>query len=157
MGFPEYSNAPASLNENEAFLDIHDKIAMFRHIAKNVTDEHKKGMRHCIDERADPALSYDGDLVYMYDPICAENRASKFSDQYRGPFRIIKVIGYHLVRIVSVETGKVIPHLVKVTKLKRAYLPWSRVVARPVLAEDLVEGFPHETGFHTANEHNVKY
>ena len=99
---PEYSNAPDSLNENETFLEIRDQIGMFRHLAKDVTDEYEKDMRQRINERANPALLYDGDLVYMYDPLCAENRTSKFSDRYGGPFRIIRVIGDNLVRIVSV-------------------------------------------------------
>ena len=114
MGFPEYSHAPDSLNENEAFLEIRDQIGMFRHLAKDVTDEYEKGMLQRVDERANPAILYDGDLVYMYDPLCAENRTSKFSGRYRGPFRIIRVIGENLVKIISVETGKIIPHLVNV-------------------------------------------
>ena len=155
MGFPEYSNAPDSLNENEAFLEIRDQIGMFRHLAKDVTDEYEKGMRQRINERANPALLYDGDLVYMYDPLCAENRTSKFSDRYRGPFRIIRVIGDNLVRLISVETGKIIPHLVNVAKLKRAHLPWNPIVARPVQAKDLEENELQKLGL-TAEEQNVE-
>ena len=155
MGFPEYSNAPDSLNENETFLEIRDQIGMFRHLAKDVTDEYEKEMRQRINERANPALLYDGDLVYMHDPLCAENRTSKFSDRYRGPFRIIRVIGDNLVRIVSVETGKVIPHLVNVAKLKRAHLPWNPTVARPVQAEDLVDNEIQKIGL-TAEKQNVE-
>ena len=135
MGFPEYSQASDLLNEKEAFLEILDQIGMFRHLTIDVTDEYEKGLRKRIDEGANPALLYDSDLVYMYDPLCAENRTSKFSDRYRGPFRIIRVIGDNLVRIISVETGKIIPHLVNVAK-------WNPIVARPVLAEDLVEDEP---------------
>ena len=61
------------------------------------------------------------------------------------------------MRIISVETGKIIPHLVNVAKLKRTYLPLSPIVARPVLAEELVEDDPQKLGLNTANEHNVKY
>ena len=92
----------------------------------------------------------------MYDPLCAEKRTSKFSDHYRGPFRIIRVIGDNLVRIISVETGKIIPHLVNVAKLKRAYLPWNPIVVRPVLAEDLVENELQKLGLNTADEQNVE-
>ena len=55
--------------------------------------------------------------------------------------------------ILSVEAGKIIPHLVNVAKLKRANLPWSPIVARPVLAEDLVEDGPKKLGLNTANKH----
>ena len=150
MGFPEYSQASDLLNEKEAFLEILDQIGMFRHLTIDVTDEYEKGLRKRIDEGANPTLLYDSDLVYMYDPLCAENRTSKFSDRYRGPFRIIRVIGDNLVKIISVETGKIIPHLVNVAK-------WNPIVARPVLAEDLVEDEPQKLGLNTANEHNVEY
>jgi len=137
MGFPEYSNAPESLNDNEAFLGLRDNIAMFRHFAEDVTKQYEKEIRRRIDERANPVVLYDGDLVYMYDPLCAENRASKFSDRYRGPYRIIEVVKDNLVRLVNITNDKVHPHLVNVAKLKRAYLPWNPVLARPVLTEDL--------------------
>ena len=40
LGFLEYSHVPDLLNENEAFLEIHDQIGVFRHLAKDVTDDH---------------------------------------------------------------------------------------------------------------------
>ena len=50
--FPECSNAPESLSEIEAFLDIRDNIGMFRHLANDVTEDYEKDMRKRINERA---------------------------------------------------------------------------------------------------------
>ena len=56
-----------------------------------------------------------------------------------------QVIGVNLVRLISMESGKGIPHQVNVAKLKRAYLPWNPVVVRLVRAADLVPNQATET------------
>ena len=68
---------------------------------------------------------HEGDMVYMYDPLASENKASKFSNRYTGPYRVVETKGDHLVKLVSLKTGKEIPHLINICKLKRAHGPWS--------------------------------
>ena len=77
-----------------------------------------------------PFSDLEGDLVYMYDPTAAENMASKFSNVYRGPYRVVDVRGDYLVRISSLATGKEVPHYVNLQKIKRAYGPWSPVLTK---------------------------
>ena len=76
-----------------------------RHIAKDV-ETNEKGLREKLDEHARPIPFLEGDLVYMYDPTAAENMTSKFSNVYRGPYRVVETRGDHLVRITSLATGK---------------------------------------------------
>ena len=130
MGLPEVGNAPESLNHHEWYMQSRDNIALFRHIAQDVVKKYEKGMRDKLDEHARPVQFLEGDLVYMYDPTAAENTASKFSNVYRGPYRVVAVKGDNLVRIASLATGKEIPHFVNIQKLKRAYGPWSPALTK---------------------------
>ena len=66
----------------------------------------------------------------MYDPTAAENMASKFSNVYRRPYRVVEVRDDHLVRIISLATGKEVPHYVNIQRLKRAYVPWSPALTK---------------------------
>ena len=125
MGLPEMGNAPESLNDHEWYMQTKDNIALFRHIAQDVVKKYEKGVRDKLDEHARPVQFLEGDLVYMYDPTATENTASKFSNVYRGLYRVVEVKGDNLVRIASLATGKEIPHFVNIQKLKRAYSPWS--------------------------------
>ena len=131
MGLPEVENAPESLNEHEWYMKTRDNLALFRHIAEDVVKKFEMGMRDKLDEHARPVQFLEGDLVYMYDPTAAENMASKFSNVYRGPYRVVAVRGDHLVRIISLATGKEVPHFVNIQKLKRAYGPWSPALTKP--------------------------
>ena len=131
MGLPEVGNAPESLNDHEWFMQTRDNIALFRHIAQDVVKKYEKGMRDKLDEHARPVQFLEGDLVYMYDPTATENTASKFSNVYRGPYRVVTVKGDNLVRITSLATGKEIPHFINIQKLKRAYGPWSPALTKP--------------------------
>ena len=130
MGLPEGGNAPESLNDHEWFMQTRDNLALFRHIARDVVAKYEKGMRDKLDEHARPAQFLEGDLVYMYDPTAAENMASKFSNVYRGPYRVVDVRGDHLVRISSLATGKEVPHYVNIQKIKRAYGSWSPALTK---------------------------
>ena len=130
MGRPEVGNAPESLNDHEWFMQTRDNLALFRHIAQDAVKKYEKGMRDKLDEQARPAHILEGDLVYMYDPTAAENMASKFSNVYRGPYRMVEVRGDHLVRITSLATGKEVPHFVNIQKIKRAYGPWSPALTK---------------------------
>ena len=67
--------------------------------------KYEKGMRDKLDEQARPTQFLGGDLVYMYDPTAAENMASKFSNVYRGPYRVVEVRDDYLVRIISLAMG----------------------------------------------------
>ena len=69
--------------------------------------------------------------IYMYNPTVTENTASKFSNVYRGPYRVVAVRGDNLIRIASLSTGKEIPHFINIQKLKRAYGPWSPALTKP--------------------------
>ena len=130
MGLPEGGNAPESLNDHEWFMQTRDNLALFRHIAKDVVAKYEKGMRDKLDEHARPTQFLEGDLVYMYDPTAAENMTSKFSNVYRGPYRVVEVRDDHLVRISSLATGKEVPHYVNIQKIKRAYGPWSPALTK---------------------------
>ena len=66
----------------------------------------------------------------MYDSTAAENMDSKFSNVYRGPYRVVEVRDDHLVRITSLATGKEVPHFVNIQKIKRAYGPWSPALTK---------------------------
>ena len=111
-------------------MQTRDNIAHFRHIAQDVVKKYEKGMRDKLDEHARPVQFLEGDLVYMYDPTAAENTASKFSNVYRGPYRVVAVRGDNLVRTASLSRGKEIPHFVNIQKLKRAYGPWSPALTK---------------------------
>ena len=130
MGLPEGGNTPESLNDHEWFMQTRDNLALFRHIAKDVVAKYEKGMRDKLDEHARPTQFLEGDLVYMYDPTAAENMTSKFSNVYRGPYRVVEVRDDHLVRISSLATGKEVPHYVNIQKIKRAYGPWSPALTK---------------------------
>ena len=130
MGLPEGGNAPESLNDHEWFMQTRDNLALFRHIAKDVVAKYERGMRDKLDEHARPTQFLEGDLVYMYDPTAAENMVSKFSNVYRGPYRVVEVRDDHLVRISSLATGKKVPHYVNIQKIKRAYGPWSPALTK---------------------------
>ena len=114
MGLPEGWNVPESLNDHEWFMQTRDNLALFRHIARDVVAKYEKGMRDKLDEQARPTQFLEGDLVYMYDPTAAENMASKFSNVYRGPYRVVEVRDDHLVKITSLATGKEVPHFVNI-------------------------------------------
>ena len=114
-------NAPESLNDHKWYMQTRNNIALFRHIAQDVVKKYEKGMRDKLDEHARPVQFLEGDLVYMYDPTATENTASKFSNVYRGPYRVV----------ASLSTGKEIPHFVNIKKLKRAYGPWSPALTKP--------------------------
>ena len=112
-------------------MQTRDNIALFRHIAQDVVKKYEKGMRDKLDEHARPVQFLEVDLVYMDDPTAAENIASKFSNVYRGPYRVVATKGDHLVRIASLAAGKEIPHFVNFQKLKRAYGPLSPTLTKP--------------------------
>ena len=94
-------------------------------MAEKVVTGYEKDLRERIDERARPTQMHEGDMVYMYDPLARENKASKFSNRYTGPYRVVETKGDHLVKLVSLKTGKEISHLVNICKLKCARGPWS--------------------------------
>ena len=71
---------------------------------------------------------HEGDMVYMYDPLASVNTASKFSNRYTGPYRVIETKGDHLVRLVSLKTGKEIPHLVNPLRARDALRRHFRVI-----------------------------
>ena len=74
-----------------------------------------------MDDKARPTEFYEGDLVYMYDPLGSENKQSKFSNRYTGPYRVVSVKGDHLLELKYLKTGKEIPHLVNIQKVKRSH------------------------------------
>ena len=125
MGMPEQGAIPETLNDCEFFMQTKDNIAMFRNLAERVVKDYERDLRERIDERARPTQMHEGDMVYMYDPLASVNTASKFSNRYTGPYRVVETKGDHLVRLVNPKTGKEIPHLVNICKLKRAHGPWS--------------------------------
>ena len=125
MGLPDKGEIPESLNDNEFYMQTRDTIALFRHMADDVMKIYEKDLRDRIDTKARPTDFFEGDLVYMYDPLVSVNKQSKFSNRYTGPFRVIEVKGDHLVRLVSLGTGREFPHLVNISKIKRAYSPWA--------------------------------
>ena len=106
-------------------MQTKDNIAMFKNMAERVVTDYERDLRERIDDRARPTQMHEGDMVYMYDPLASENKASKFSNRYTGPYRVVETKGDHLVKLVSLKTGKEIPHLVNICKLKRAHGPWS--------------------------------
>ena len=61
----------------------------------------------------------------MYDTLASENSQSKFSNRYTGPYRVTSVRGDHLLRLKSLKTGKEIPYLVNIQKVKSAYGRWN--------------------------------
>ena len=60
-------------------------------------------------------------MYFTTTPPAQENNTSKFSARYRGPYRVEEAVTDNRVRLKSLRTGKVIPHLVNINKLKRAY------------------------------------
>ena len=99
-------------------MQTEDNIEILRYMAAEVVKTYEKEMRNTLDEKACPTDFYEGDLVYMYNPLGSENKQSKFSNT--GPYRVISVRGHHLLRLKSLKTGKEIPHLVNIQKVKRA-------------------------------------
>ena len=146
MGMPEQGTIPESLNDCEFFMQIKDNIAMFRNMAERIVTDYERDLRERIDERARPTQMHEGDMVYMYDPLASVNTASKFSNRYTGPYRVIETKGDHLVRLVSLKTGKEIPHLVNICKLKRAHGPWSPALPNTVPKMVRDASVPNSTG-----------
>ena len=146
MGMPEQGTIPESLNDCEFFMQIKDNIAMFRNMAERVVTDYERDLRERIDERARPTQMHEGDMVYMYDPLASVNTASKFSNRYTGPYRVIETKGDHLVRLVSLKTGKEIPHLVNICKLKRAHGPWSPALPNTIPKMVRDASVPNSTG-----------
>ena len=94
---------------------------MFDQVAKENTLKYERTLRERLNKTARPVQFEEGDCVFYYDPTCAENNTSKFSACYRGPYRVEEAVTDNRVRLKSCRTGKVIPHLVNINKLKRAY------------------------------------
>ena len=113
MGMPEQGMIPESLNDCEFFMQTKDK-----NMAERVVTDYERDLRERKDDRAGPTQMHEGDMVYMYDPLASENKASKFSNRYTGPYRVVETKGDHVVKLVSLKTGKEIPHLVNISKLK---------------------------------------
>ena len=119
---------------------------MFRNMAERIVTDYERDLRERIDERARPTQMHEGDMVYMYDPLASVNTASKFSNRYTGPYRVIKTKGDHLVGLVSLKTGKEIPHLVNICKLKRAHGPWSPALPNTIPKMVRDASVPNSTG-----------
>ena len=104
MGMPERGKIPESLNDCEFYMKTKDNIGMFRHLAADTVKIYEKEMRKKLDDKARPTEFYEGDLVYMYDPLGSENKQSKFSNRYTGPYRVVSVKGDHLLRLKYLNT-----------------------------------------------------
>ena len=140
MGMHERGEIPESLNDCEFYIKTKDNIGMFRYLAADAVKIYEKEMRNKLDDKARPTKFYEGDLVYMYDPLGSENKQSKFSNRYTDPYRVVSVKGDHLLRLKYLKTGKEIPHLVNIQKVKRAYGPWnpsipSRIADKKTLSQ----------------------
>ena len=83
MGMPDKGDAPESLNDCEFYMQTRDNIEMFRYMAAETVKMYEKGMGDKLDERARPTEFYEGDLVYMYNPLGSRNKQSKFSNNYK--------------------------------------------------------------------------
>ena len=105
-------------------------IKLFTEMANKVTDEYEKDMRERLNEKAKPVKFKEGNLVYIYDPTCAENKKSNFSPKFKGPFKIVQTIDDHLVRLVSLDTGKELSHPYNVCKLNRVFTLWTPVTSK---------------------------
>ena len=121
MGFPEERPIFDAGDDKEWFLRTTHCIEMFDLVAKENTVKYEKTLRERLNKTARPVQFEEGDYVFYYDPTCAENNTSKFSARYRGPYRIEEAVTDNRVKLKSCRTGKVIPHLVNINKLKRAY------------------------------------
>ena len=121
MGFPEENPAAAVADESEWFIHTKHCIEIFDQVAKDNTSKYEVILKGRLDKNARPKQFEEGDLVYYYDPTCAANSTSKFSPRYRGPYRVEEVVSDNRVMLKSLRTGKFIPHLVNISKLKTAY------------------------------------
>ena len=121
MGFPEERPVFDAGDDKDWFLRTTHCIEMFDQVAKENTLKYEKTLRERLNKTARPVQFEEGDCVFYYDPTCAENNTSKFSARYRGPYRVEEAVTDNRVRLKSLRTGKVIPHLVNINKLKRAY------------------------------------
>ena len=95
---------------------------------------YEKEMRNKLDGKVRPTEFYEGDLVYMYEPLVSENE--KISNSYTGPYRVVSVKGDHLLRLRSLRTDKENPHLVNIHKVKRAYGPWNPSIPSRIAKAD---------------------
>ena len=121
MGFPEERPIFDAGDDKEWFLRTTHCIELFDRVAKENTLKYEKTLRERLNKTARPVQFEEGDCVFYYDPTCADNNTSKFSARYRGPYRVEEAVTDNRVRLKSLRTGKVIPHLVNINKLKRAY------------------------------------
>ena len=121
MGVPEEKPLPAVSGEDEWFLRVKHCIEMFDEVAKTHTEDYEERMKQRLDKRARPVQFLEGEFVYFYDPTCAANNLSKFAGKYRGPYRVEEAVTDNRVKLRSLRTGKVMSHLVNISKLKRAY------------------------------------
>ena len=138
MGYPEERPIIAVGDEKEWFLRTKHCIEMFDDVARENTAKYENTLRGRLDKTARPVQFEEGDCVFYYDPTCAENNTSKFAARYRGPYRVDEAVTDNRVRLRSLRTGKVIPHLININKLKRAYCEEAEEGA-PVVNEEEVE------------------
>ena len=135
---PQLEDGDVPETDSEKYLLTYKMIKLFNDMAGKVTDIYESEMRGRLDAKARPATFEVGDLVYTYEPHVAENRQSKFSPRYRGPFRVIETKGDNLVKLISLQSGKELSHLFNISKLKRAYLPWSPAKRSMELNDDKI-------------------
>ena len=136
MGFPEERPVFDARDNRDWFLKTKHCVEMFDRVAKENTLKYEKTPRERLDKTARPVQFEEGDCVFYYDPTCAKNNTSKFAAPYRGPYRVEEAVTDNQVRLRSLRTGKVIPHLVNFNKLKRAYCQGEDIEEEAIRVEE---------------------
>ena len=131
MGYPEQRPIPKVTTEQDWFLRTKHCVDMYDQVSKENTRKYEVKLRGRLNKTARPVQFKEGEYVFYYDPVCAKNNTSKFSGKYLGPYRVEEAVADNRVQLKSLRTGKLIPHLININKLKRAYCEVSEEEEEP--------------------------
>src|ERR1051325_944120 len=79
----------------------------------------QRNMETEYNKKARPTVYKEGMLVWMPNDIRKIGECSKFRNEYlKTPFKIVKVIGTHNLKLQNTETGKVLKNEVHIDRVK---------------------------------------
>jgi hypothetical protein len=91
----------------------------------------QKYMEEQYNKKAKPTVYAENMLVWMHNDIRKIGECSKFRNEFlKTPFKIIKVVGTHNLKLQNTVTGKILKNLVHVDRVKH-------MIPRDSVSEDL--------------------
>ena len=95
---------------------------MSRRVAKDLDTRNKLYMKAQYDKDIKPISFEVGDCVYLFCPnLSQKSNCRKLCRRWVGPYVIVEVVRGVTVRLKNLSTNRLLPTLVHVNRLKRAY------------------------------------